>query len=165
MEFAHPHSEKVERVTFFRTCQLARVEKDERVASRRGFYVPRLKTGMNELLSSAPKKYASRYFQLQVGHGAIGTFLAKTGVKETLECWWCGQREQSVEHLYIKCRRWRKQRRKLVRSLRAKSVSWQGWTAKKGLASLVADERALGPLLEFLKITEVGGREGARREG
>ena len=140
-------------------------KRDEREASRRGFYVPRLKTGMNELLSSAPKKYASRYFQLKVGHGAIGTFLAKIGVRETPECWWCGQGEQSVEHLYTKCRRWRKQRRKLVRSLSAKSVSWQGWTEKKGPASLVADERALGPLLEFLKTTEVGGREGAGERG
>ena len=137
------------------------VKRNEREASRRGFCVPRLKTGMNELLSSAPKKYASRYFQLKVGHGAIGIFLAKIGVRETPGCWWCGQREQSVEHLYTKCRRWRKQRRKLVRSLSAKSVNLQGWTEKKGLANLVADERALGPLLEFLKTTEVRGGEGA----
>ena len=74
-----------------------------------------------------------------------------------------GQKEQSVEHLYTKCRRWRKQRRKLVRNLSAKRISWQGWTEKKGLASLVADERAVRPLLEFLKTTEVGGREGAGR--
>lgn len=31
---------------------------------------------------------------------------------------------------------------------------WQSW--------YVADGKALGPLLEFLKATEVGGREGAR---
>lgn len=37
-------------------------KRDEREASQRGFYIPRLKTGMNELLSSKQKKYASRYF-------------------------------------------------------------------------------------------------------
>ena len=161
MEFAHPHLEKVDESRLSELVKWHDVKSDEREASRRGFYVPRLKTGINELLSSAPKKYASRYFQLKVGHGAIGTFLAKIGVKESLECWWCVQREQSVEHLYSKCRRWKKQRRKLVRSLSAKSISWQGWTEKKRLASLVADEKALGPLLEFLKTTEVGGKEGA----
>ena len=38
---------------------------------------------MDELLSSTPRKYASRYFQLKVGHGAIGTFLANIGLIET----------------------------------------------------------------------------------
>ena len=36
-----------------------------------------------------------------------------------------------------------------MRSLSAKNISCQGWTEKKGLAKLVADEKALGPLLEF----------------
>ncbi len=68
-------------------------------------------------LGSAPKKYASRYYQLKVGHGAVGTFLVRIGVIETPECWWCGATEQIVEHLYARCRKWRKQRRKLVREL------------------------------------------------
>lgn len=48
-----------------------------------------------------------------------------------------------------------------MRSSRAKNVSWQGWTEKQELANLVEDGRALGALLEFLKATEVGRREGA----
>ena len=31
-----------------------------------------------------------------------------------------------------------------------------------GLAELLANERAIGPLLEYLKSTEVGGREGGK---
>ena len=42
----------------------------------------------------------------------------------------------------------------------AKKISWQGWTEKKVLAKLVADEKAVGPILEFLKTTEIGSREG-----
>ena len=45
------------------------------------------------------KKYASRYFQLKVGHGAVGTYLARIGVIETPQCWCCGQAEQSVVYL------------------------------------------------------------------
>lgn len=52
---------------------------------------------MDELLGSKSKKYASRYFQLKTGHGAIGTFLARIVVIESPECWWCGEAEQSVE--------------------------------------------------------------------
>lgn len=68
------------------------------------------KNGVDPTLESAPKKYQSRFYQLKVGHGAVGAFLARTGAIETPECWCCGEEEQSVEHLYMytKYRRWRK---------------------------------------------------------
>lgn len=78
------------------------------------------------------------------------------------ECWWCGQREQSVEHLYTKCRRRRKERRKFVESLRVEGTSLEGRTERKRLAELLANEKAMGRLLDFLKSTEVGGREGKK---
>ena len=50
-----------------------------------------------------------------------------------------------------------------MKSLSAKIKGWQGWTEKKKLANLVADlvadKRALGPLFEILKATEIGRRE------
>ena len=36
------------------------------------------------MLESAPKKYASQYYQLKVGHGAVGTFLARIGLLKPL---------------------------------------------------------------------------------
>lgn len=59
------------------------IKSQERETSRRGFYIPRLKRGMNGVLGSTAKKYASRYLQLKVGHGGVGTHLAKIGVIET----------------------------------------------------------------------------------
>lgn len=47
-----------------------------------------------------------------------------------------------------------------IRSLYTEGISWQGRNEKKGLAELLANERAMGPLLGYLKPTEVGGREG-----
>ena len=41
-------------------------------------------------------------------------------------------------------------------------IRWQGWTEKKGLAELFANEKAVGLLVDFLKFTEVGAREGAK---
>lgn len=69
--------------------------------------------------------------------------------------------KESVEHLYTKCRHWRKERRRLIKSFHTEGISWQGTTERKGLAELLANEKAIGPLLEFLRSTEVGGREGA----
>lgn len=62
-------------------------ETQNREANRRGFYIPRTTKGISLALGSAPKKYASRYYQLKVGHGAVGTFLVRIGVIETPECW------------------------------------------------------------------------------
>lgn len=59
----------------------------ERETSRRGFYVPWKKNNINPTLGNAPKKYVSRYYQLKVGHGAMGTYLAKIGAMETPQCW------------------------------------------------------------------------------
>lgn len=59
----------------------------EREASRRRFYIRQTKYGINSTLGKAPKKYATRYYQLETGHGAIGTFLARIGALETPKCW------------------------------------------------------------------------------
>ncbi len=117
---------------------------------------------MSKVLGHTAKKYALRYLQLKVGYGAVGNYLARIGVIETPQCWWCGQAEQSVEHLYTKCRRWRKERQKLLRNLYKEGIRWQGWTERKWLALLLVNEKVIGPFLYFLKSTEVGGREGAR---
>lgn len=55
-------------------AQWHEVETSVREASRRGFYIPSLDGGMNKLLGSTAKKYSSRFLQLKVGHGAVGTF-------------------------------------------------------------------------------------------
>lgn len=75
------------------------VKTQERESSRRGFYVPWVKRRMNEILGNTAKKNASRPPKPMVGHGAVWTYLAKIGVVETPQCWWCGQAGQCVEHL------------------------------------------------------------------
>lgn len=120
------------------------------------------KIASTQILGNTPKKYASRYYQLNVGHGAVGTYLARIGVIETPECYWCKETVQSVEHLYTKCRRWRKERRKLVRELEKQGVLWQAQAERRWPAGLLANENAVAPLLKYLKATEIGGRKGAR---
>jgi len=79
----------------------------EREASRHGYYIPWTKNSINSMLGKTSKKYASRYYQLKVGHGAVGTYLFGIGAIDTPQCWWCREPIQTVEHLYTKCRRWR----------------------------------------------------------
>ena len=133
----------------------------ERETSRRGFYIPSLKTRMHPAFGEAKKLYAARFYQLKTGHGAIETFLERIGVVESAECWWCGDKEQSVMHLYTKCRKWRTERRILRKEVGKIRVRWQRRTERRWLAELLANERTVGPLLVCLKDTEVGSREGA----
>ena len=67
-----------------------------------------------------------------------------------------------MEHLYVRCRKWRKQRNKLVRELGKEGIKWQLQVERRWLAGLLGDEKAVGPLLKFLKARGIGGREGAR---
>ncbi len=41
-------------------------------------------------------------------------------------------------------------------------VLWQAQGERRWLAGLLGNEKAVAPLLRFLKIIDVGGREGAR---
>ena len=134
----------------------------EREATVPGFYVPQARSSISPVLGKVLKKYATRYYQLKIGHGAVGAFLARIGAVETPECWWCGAQEQTVVHPYTECRRWRRERRKLSRELGQHGISWQPRPERRWLGSLLANERAVGPVLKFLKGTEVGSREGAR---
>ncbi len=88
--------------------------------------------------------------------------MARIGVIEAPECWWCGATEQTIEHLYARCRKWRKQRRKLVRELGKEGIICQPQVERMWLANLLGDEKAVAPILKFLKTTEIGGRDGAR---
>ena len=90
----------------------------------------------------------------------MGIFLKRIGAVETAECWWCRQAEQSVIHLYVKCRKWRKERRVLKRELQQLGIGWQRRTKKRWLANLVANEQAVTPLLKYLMTMEVGTRGG-----
>lgn len=66
-------------------------------------------------------------------------------------------------HLYtdIECRKWRMQGQVLKKNSDKIGNRWQRRTERKRLAELLANERAVGPILIYVKNTEVGGREGA----
>ena len=129
--------------------------------SRRRFYISQAKFGISSILGKAPKKYAAQYYQLKVGNGAVGTLLAKIGAIKSSKCWWCNKCKQTVVRFYAKCRRWGRKRRRLIRELGKHGITCEAQVKKRWLASLLANECAIGARLKFLEDTEVGNREGA----
>lgn len=53
--------------------------------SRRGFYISRTKFNIGK----SAKVYTARYYQLKIGHGAVGTFVANIEAIESPKLWWC----------------------------------------------------------------------------
>lgn len=72
----------------------------ERETTVQGFNIQSAKGGINPTLGLALKRYAMRFYQPKIGYGVVGTFLARIGVIDTPECWWCDAHEQTVIHLY-----------------------------------------------------------------
>ena len=136
-------------------------KKEREREGQKSYYILCLKMQIHPLLGKTKKTYAAQFYQLKVGHGAIGTFLKRIGAADSAECWWCGDAKQLVMHLYTKCRKWRTERRVLKKSLKKVSIQWQRRPKKKWLAESLANRYRVGPLLEFLKETEVGSKEGA----
>lgn len=141
-----------------------KVNTQEREVSRRAFYILWTEAKINPILGNAQKKYASQYYQLKVWHSEVRIYLARIGVTETPECWLYKEIVQLVEHVYTRCRKWRKEQRKLVRKLEKERVVWQAQGERRWLASLLGNNKAVRSLLKFLKTTGVGGREGARKK-
>ena len=54
-------------------------------------------------VAGAPKRIASRYYQLKTGHASVGVFLKRIRVQEEESCQWCQSPRESVEHLMLKC--------------------------------------------------------------
>ena len=53
------------------------IKTQEREVKRHSFHAPLTKNGINSIVGNALKKHASWYYQLRVGHGAVGPFLAR----------------------------------------------------------------------------------------
>ena len=73
-----------------------------------------------------------------------------------------GKQKHSSFEGAIRYQEWKKQKKKLLRSLSTKKINWQGLIEKKGLVKLVADEKALKQLIKLLKKIKVGSKVEAR---
>ena len=65
-----------------------------------------------------------------------------------------GVEQQTVEHLFVLlnvARKWRKQRRKLVRELEKEGVKWQPQVERRWLAGLLGDEKSSGAITKVFE--------------
>jgi hypothetical protein len=65
-------------------------------------------TKTNKNIADTKKSVAARYLQLKSGHAITGVHLLRIGKVQDATCWWCRADSQTVAHLMLKCRKWRR---------------------------------------------------------
>ena len=118
---------------------------------------------LNPLLLRGKRSLTTRYLQLQSGHACVGTYLQRINTEESTKCWWCKERKQSIQHLFLSCREWSEPRKKLLNALRKEKDSPPVLGREEDLKWLFQD-RLIPACLQFLKDIQVGMREGIRAE-
>ena len=112
---------------------------------------------MRKALARARKEWAGRFYQLLTGHAAVAECLARVGQATRDQCWWCGSGERQTRfHLFVKCRRWEPEIRRMWQRIRLNCE----WGGAPSIRRLFGDERAVPAILGFLEDTRVGKMPG-----
>ena len=114
---------------------------------------PRAKA--NGDIAKAKKSVAARYLQLKSGHAVTGAHLLRIGKVEDARCWWCDDSDQTVAHLLLRCRKWRRQRDCMMRGMRAREIPISAMRDEVDLMTMFG-EAATAEVLRFIENTEVG---------
>ncbi|EED23614.1 reverse transcriptase, putative [Talaromyces stipitatus ATCC 10500] len=105
---------------------------------------------LDPVAGKAPKRLASRYYQLKTGHAPIGTYLYRIGQRESPECQACKEPHETVRHVLFECRGRRAGRRTLYQALKKAGVPLPTAAEEDPEASLFAEPRATQGLLQFV---------------
>lgn len=115
----------------------------------------------NKHVKDARKSVAARYLQLKLGHAITAAHLMRIGKAEDARCWCCSGSRQTVAHLLLECRKWRRERETMVQKLQATDITISETPDRRALKILFEDNAKVD-MLEFVEETEVG-KGGERR--
>jgi len=121
--------------------------------------------GLNRVATRAPKRLASRYYQLKMGHASIGTYLYRINTRDSPECRACGDIRETVQHILFECRGRRGPRRALYKGLEEAKVPLPTAAEEAPEARLFSEPKATAALLQFVGSADLfRDREQAARE-
>ena len=115
----------------------------------------KLATKINKHIENAKKSVTARYLQLKSGHATVGVHLLRIERVQDARCWWCGHSRQTVAHLMLECRKWRRERDEMLRGLNADKLTISSRRDRTDLEVLFTASAAAA-VLRFIESTEVG---------
>jgi hypothetical protein len=111
-------------------------------------------TKLNKHIQDARKSVAARYLQLKSNHTVTGVYLLRINKVQDARCWWCSGSKQTVAHLMLECRKWRRERETMLQRLSAKNVTITGRRDRGDLETLF-EQVATVDVLQYIESTEV----------
>jgi hypothetical protein len=116
-------------------------------------------TRLNKHVKDARKSFAARNLQLKSGHAITAAFRSRIGKAKDARCWWYNSSRQTVAHLLLERREWRRARETMVKKLKAKNITASETPDRRNLKILFTDN-AIVDMLEFVEKTkQARGRE------
>ena len=110
-------------------------------------------------LQMAKKTLTARFLQLKCGHAAIGSYRRRFKQSDSAKCQWCGNENQDPTHTLLHCKKWKQQRRKLIKNLKEGKIFLSQRLNEKDTEKLFQKEAAKATL-EFLTETKIGIIQG-----
>jgi hypothetical protein len=111
----------------------------------------------NKYLGDSRKSATAQYLQLKSGHASTGIHLFRMKKVQDSRCWWCSSRQQSVSHLMLKCRKWRRERELMSSTLAYKKIEIFARTNGQDLETSF-EEASIEVVLRFMESTSIGKR-------
>ena len=115
---------------------------------------------LNKHLGKAKKSVATRYLQLESGHAVTGVHLLRSKQSQDARCWWCTNGRQSVAHIMLTCRKWRREREEMLNAPELIKIKRSDGRDEGGLLVLFG-ESAVEMVLLFIDSTEAGKKREA----
>jgi hypothetical protein len=112
----------------------------------------------NRAIFQATKRLSSRFFQLKIGHAITATYLKRIQKLDNTRCWWFSERQQTVEHQFFNCKKWRKQRKKFYEEIAKLGLSKPRNKDKIDKNKLFNNLYTYNAILAFLDATDIGLR-------
>lgn len=115
---------------------------------------------LSKHICNTKKELSARYLQLKSGHAVTGVHLMRIKKMQDARCWWCNDSRQSVAHLMLSCRKWRRERERMLHALEAKKIKISTRRNEQDVLVLFG-ETAVEAVLRFIECTAVGKRAEA----
>ena len=107
----------------------------------------------NGAVAGIPKRLASRFYHLNIGHFLSGLYVYWTKNRPTAQCWWCRYQKQTRDHVFKVCSKWKGQQKILwAQVLKQSGRRRHRFT----IWHLLAGKRCSWAVLDFLSTTDVG---------
>lgn len=116
---------------------------------------------VNKAISDGKKLVTARYLQLKSDHAVTGVDLLRTEQAQDARCWWCDSSSQTVAHLLMECRKWRRECDVMLKDVQRKKIKVSARRNTSDL-QLLFHEDAAEAMFRFLDHTAVGKRREER---